>query len=86
MQTRLLTDDAGYCRLTYRHFASHQTTLYTKGVYVDPTNPVIHTTASEGSFSISKRGMKGVYQRGEQHSTAVWRSLSSAMTTGWPTA
>ena len=52
----------------HRHFASRATTPHMKGVYVDPQNPVIHTNTVEGSFSIFKRGMRGVYQHcGEQH-------------------
>lgn len=67
-EAQLLTDDAGYYRLMHLHFAGHATTPHTKGVYVDPTNPEIHTNTIEGSFSIFKRGMKGVYQHcGEQH-------------------
>jgi hypothetical protein len=35
---------------------------------VDRENPVIHTQTVEGSFSIFKRGMKGIYQHcGEKH-------------------
>jgi transposase-like protein len=64
----LLTDDAGQYRFMHRHFASHSTTPHMKGVYVDPTNPAIHTNTVEGSFSIFKRGMRGIYQHcGEQH-------------------
>lgn len=58
----LMTDDAGQYRFMYRHFASHNTTPHMKGVYVDPRNPEIHTNAIEGSFSIFKRGMRGIYQ------------------------
>lgn len=64
----LLTDDAGQYRFMHRHFASHSATPHMKGVYVDPTNPAIHTNTVEGSFSIFKRGMKGVYQHcSERH-------------------
>jgi len=58
----LMTDDAGQYRFMYRHFASHNTTPHMKGVYVDPRNPEIHTNTIEGSFSIFKRGMRGIYQ------------------------
>lgn len=61
-EAKLLTDDAGQYRYVGRWFASHDTTPHMKGVYVDPDNPVIHTNTIEGSFSIFKRGMKGVYQ------------------------
>lgn len=67
-EANLLTDDAGQYRHMHKHFASHNTTAHTKGNYVDRENPVIHTNTIEGSFSIFKRGMKGVYQHcGEQH-------------------
>lgn len=58
----LMTDDAGQYRFMYRHFASHNTTPHMKGVYVDHLNPQIHTNTIEGSFSIFKRGMRGIYQ------------------------
>lgn len=61
-EASLLTDDAGQYRFMYRHFASHHTTPHMKGVYVDPRNPEIHTNTIEGSFSIFKRGMRGIYQ------------------------
>jgi len=67
-EARLLTDEAGCYRYMHLHFASHDTTPHNKGVYVDPANPAIHTNTIEGSFSIFKRGMKGVYQHcGEKH-------------------
>lgn len=67
-EAKLLTDDAGQYRFMHLHFASHATTPHMKGVYVDPQNPAIHTNTVEGSFSIFKRGMKGVYQHcGEHH-------------------
>jgi transposase-like protein len=61
-EAKLLTDDAGQYRFMGRWFASHDTTPHMKGVYADPENPVIHTNSIEGSFSIFKRGMKGIYQ------------------------
>lgn len=61
-EAHLLTDDAGQYRFMSRHFASHHTTPYMKGVYVDPDNSAIHTNTIEGSFSIFKRGMRGIYQ------------------------
>ncbi|MDB5692129.1 MAG: family transposase [Alphaproteobacteria bacterium] len=67
-EAHLLTDDAGQYRPIGKHFASHGTTAHTKGNYVDRENPVIHTQTVEGSFSIFKRGMKGVYQHcAEKH-------------------
>ena len=61
-EANLLTDDAGQYRHMHRHFASHATTAHTKGNYVDRTDPRIHTNTVEGSFSIFKRGMRGIYQ------------------------
>jgi transposase-like protein len=67
-KTNLLTDDAGQYRFMASHFASHNTTPHMKGVYVDRDNPTIHTNTIEGSFSIFKRGMRGIYQHcGKQH-------------------
>jgi len=61
-EANLLTDDAGQYRHMHRHFASHGYTAHTKGNYVSRVDPQIHTNTVEGSFSIFKRGMKGVYQ------------------------
>lgn len=66
-EAKLLTDDAGQYRFMHQHFASHQTTPHMKGVYVDPKDPTIHTNTIEGSFSIFKRGMRGVYQHCQKH-------------------
>lgn len=67
-EANLLTDDAGQYRPIGKLFASHGTTAHTKGNYVNWGNPVIHTQTVEGSFSIFKRGMKGVYQHcAERH-------------------
>lgn len=67
-EATLLTDDSALYHQSARWFAGHAKTPHTKGVYVDPKNPVIHTNTVEGSFSIFKRGMKGIYQHcGEQH-------------------
>jgi transposase-like protein len=64
----LLTDDAGQYRFMDRHFAGHGTSNHTKGNYVNRDNPLIHTQTVEGSFSIFKRGMRGVYQHcAEKH-------------------
>jgi len=66
-EAKLLTDDAGQYRFMHHHFASHDTTPHMKGVYVDPINPLIHTNNIEGSFSIFKRGMRGIYQHCAKH-------------------
>jgi transposase-like protein len=66
-EAHLLTDDAGQYSHMHRHFASHNTTAHTKGNYVNRDQPWIHTNTVEGSFSIFKRGMKGVYQFCSEH-------------------
>jgi Transposase and inactivated derivatives len=66
-EAKLLTDDAGQYRHMHLHFASHQTTPHMKGVYVDRDNPEIHTNSIEGSFSVFKRGMRGIYQHCQKH-------------------
>ena len=49
-------------------FAAHLTVNHGKEEYVSRADPLVHTQTIEGSFSIFKRGMKGVYQHcGEQH-------------------
>lgn len=58
----LLTDDASWYHQSSRWFAGHGKTPHKKGIYVDPNNPEIHTNTIEGSFSIFKRGMRGIYQ------------------------
>ena len=46
-------------------FASHEYVNHSKGEYVRGD---VYTNVVEGSFSIFKRGMKGIYQHcGEQH-------------------
>jgi len=48
-----------------KHFASHETVNHSINEYVRGD---VFTNTVEGSFSIFKRGMKGVYQHcGEQH-------------------
>jgi len=59
-EAHLMTDDAGQYRFMSQHFASHRTTPHMKGVYVDRDNPEVHTNTIEGSFSIFKRGMRGM--------------------------
>ena len=66
-EAHLLTDDAGQYRWMHRHFASHNTTAHKSGQYVNPENPLIHTNTIEGSFSIFKRGMRGIYQHCAKH-------------------
>ncbi len=67
-EARVLTDDAGQYTYLKDDFADHGFTRHSKGEYVSPVDPSIHTNTVEGFFSIFKRGMKGVYQHcGKQH-------------------
>jgi hypothetical protein len=67
-EARLMTDEAKMYKKISREFAEHGTTLHGLGNYVDRTDATIHANTVEGTFSIFKRGMKGVYQHyGEQH-------------------
>lgn len=67
-EARVMTDEAGQYRKLGAHFAGHGFTRHNQGEYVDLTDRTIHTNTIEGTFSIFKRGMKGVYQHcGKQH-------------------
>ncbi|KKC27970.1 IS1595 family transposase [Sphingomonas sp. SRS2] len=64
-EARLITDQARIYKPIGKHFASHATVNHSIGEYVRGD---VYTNTVEGSFSIFKRGMKGVYQHcGEQH-------------------
>ena len=67
-EAHLMTDQADHYVRVGKTFAAHESTNHSKGEYVRYSTPVIHTNTIEGSFSIFKRGMKGVYQHcSEQH-------------------
>jgi transposase-like protein len=64
-EARLITDQALLYRRLGKQFASHEWVNHSAGEYVRGD---VFTNTVEGSFSIFKRGMKGVYQHcGEQH-------------------
>jgi len=64
-EARLITDQARLYKLLGKAFASHEVVNHSKGEYVRGD---VYTNVVEGSFSIFKRGMKGIYQHcGEQH-------------------
>ena len=58
-EARVMTDEAGQYRYLNRLFASHDFVSHSRGEY---GRGEIHTNVVEGSFSIFKRGMKGIYQ------------------------
>lgn len=64
-ETSLMTDESPLYRGINKIFSKHLTVNHGKDEYV---RGLAHTNTIEGFFSISKRGMKGVYQHcGEQH-------------------
>jgi transposase-like protein len=62
MDTRLVTDGSNVYRRMGALMDSHETVNHTKREYVRATDPSVHTNTVEGTFSIFKRGMRGVYQ------------------------
>lgn len=58
----LMTDEAQHYVKIGEQFAGHGHTHHAAGEYVSRFNPLVHTNTVEGSFSIFKRGMRGVYQ------------------------
>jgi hypothetical protein len=65
-ETYIMTDEAGQYRGQFRHlFLGHGRVNHAAG---ESGRGRIHTNTIEGSFSIFKRGMKGVYQHcSEKH-------------------
>jgi transposase-like protein len=64
----LMTDEAGHYYRVGKEFAGHTSVNHGVGEYVSRADATVHTNTIEGSFSIFKRGMRGVYQHcGEQH-------------------
>ncbi len=61
-EARLLTDEAARYRGHGRRFRDHQAVNHAAGEYVRADDPTVHTNTVEGTFSIFKRGMRGVYQ------------------------
>lgn len=61
-EAHLRTDESRLYRVMGRYYASHETTVHSKGEYVRLSDRTVHTNTVEGFFSIFKRGMKGVYQ------------------------
>jgi transposase-like protein len=64
----LMTDEAGHYKRVGKTVAGHLSVHHTNKEYVSADDPNVHTNTIEGSFSIFKRGMKGVYQHcAEKH-------------------
>lgn len=58
-EARLFTDESRLYFGADQHFASHETVKHSRKEYA---RGEVHTNTIEGSFSIFKRGMRGVYQ------------------------
>lgn len=63
----LMTDEARHYVKIGAQFAGHGHTNHGAGEYVSRFNPMVHTNTIEGSFSIFKRGMRGIYQHCAKH-------------------
>ena len=61
-EARLITDQARYYLKVGATFSAHVTVNHSAKEYVSRLDPSVHTNTIEGSFSIFKRGMRGVYQ------------------------
>jgi hypothetical protein len=60
--TRLLTDSSNIYRRVGALMTGHEAVNHSVGEYVRKADPTVHTNTVEGTFSIFKRGMRGVYQ------------------------
>jgi transposase-like protein len=63
-EARLMTDEARHYKIVGREFSDHQVVRHMDGEY---RRGEVHTNTIEGYFSISKRGMRGVYQHCAEH-------------------
>ena len=64
----LMTDEARHYVKIGEQFRGHGHTNHAAGEYVSRFSPMVHTNTIEGSFSIFKRGMRGIYQHcGKRH-------------------
>jgi transposase-like protein len=60
--TRLLTDSSNVYRRMGAALAGHEAVNHSVGEYVRQSDVTVHTNTVEGTFSIFKRGMRGIYQ------------------------
>jgi transposase-like protein len=64
-ETAMMTDEGGHYFMLGDHFASHETVSHKADEYVRGD---VHTNTAENSYSVFKRGMKGIYQHcSERH-------------------
>jgi len=62
VDTRLLTDASNAYHRVGGMLADHQSVNHSKHEYVRKGDATVHTNTVEGTFSIFKRGMRGIYQ------------------------
>jgi transposase-like protein len=62
LDTRLLTDSSNVYFRIGRELADHQAVNHKMKEYVRKADKTVHTNTVEGTFSIFKRGMRGIYQ------------------------
>jgi len=62
VDTRLLTDSSNVYRRVGAVLADHQSVNHSIKEYVRKSDATVHTNTVEGTFSIFKRGMRGIYQ------------------------
>ena len=62
-----MTDEARHYVKLGQQLRAHGHTNHSAGEYVSRFNPMVHTNTIEGSFSIFKRGMRGIYQHCAKH-------------------
>jgi transposase-like protein len=60
--TRLLTDSSNVYRRVGGALAGHEAVNHSINEYVRASDETVHTNTVEGTFSIFKRGMRGIYQ------------------------
>jgi transposase-like protein len=60
--TRLVTDSSNAYRRVGALLAGHVSVNHSIKEYVSKDDPSVHTNTVEGTFSIFKRGMRGIYQ------------------------
>jgi transposase-like protein len=60
--TRLVTDSSNVYRRVGAVLAGHVSVNHSIKEYVSKDDPSVHTNTVEGTFSIFKRGMRGIYQ------------------------
>lgn len=61
-ESRLLTDEAQFCKRPGLDFQAHGRVNHSEEEWVCAGDRNIHTNTIEGFFGFFKRGMKGIYQ------------------------